>query len=68
MKKYVVFVESANQNDVILENVETTVGNLLHGTAIGYRTEAGDFKAYDQPRDFKTTCRFTMLEFTGVLE
>ena len=69
MKQYEVIVESATREiDLILENVETTAGNLLHGTAIGYRTKEGDLKKYNTPLDFKTSCRFTMLEFSGVLE
>lgn len=69
MKKYEVVVESsALDHAIIMDNVEITYGTLLHGTIIGYRTESGDYKKYNTPLDFRTTCRFTMNEFIGVLE
>ena len=67
--KYEVVVESrALDHAIIMDNVEVIDGILLHGTVIGYRTELGDYKKYNTPLDFKTTCRFTMNELTGVLE
>ena len=67
--KYEVVVESrALDHAIIMDNVEVIDGILLHGTVIGYRTELGDYKKYNTPLDFKTTFRFTMNEFIGVLE
>ena len=68
MKYEVVVESSALDHAVIMDNVEITDGILLHGTIIGCRTELGDYKKYSIPTDFKTNCRFTMLEFIGVLE
>ena len=68
MKYEVVVESSALDHAIIMDNVEITDGILLHGTVIGCRTELGNYEKYTTPTDFKTNCRFTMLEFTGVLE
>lgn len=68
-KQYEVIVESKylENNIFILEDVNTNGGNLLQGTAIGFRTKEGDYKKC-QPTDFETNCKFIMKGFTSVLE